>query len=1794
MTKAEKQALKKRIENLKITTEQFSGQELEDILTFISGLELLYAESEIEEFTEIATEAKKGLNKKCATEISGVKICTINGDYVRTEQKHIEFTMGGHHYVYEYIPEDEIWIDENLSGKPNDFEATILHENTERNLMKEAGLSYDDAHEIANVVETRYRDAGKVETIEEISKISKNAVAEAKKNQAKEETEQESEAKKENYTPETYISDFFKENNGVVSKWDWGTHITHLETNFHSNINKAFKKLRKEGFIDADDENYMWNKEKQLPEQHQASTPATDTVEELIKYWFLETSGVRSIFEWGQYLNGLTEADKKAEHKKAFMKLMSEGKIKKEKESYVFKESATTEQALTYEQALERFIKLLTEREIKYTNEEEWSDENKGKGYYVFSVEKGQKYDRILASANFGRGGGSSAYAFINKATGGIMKPAGWKAPEPRHYERGNIYGANPLSGTTRHGVVYYMAEGGEVEQNCKLNDDLILQEIEQKYDLIKDEGNVYEYGHAESGREFAKPLFLSRKYDYLADYLVRKLKLLDFKIISRNKFKGGSIYIEANPRKLNWRTITLRISDHAGRQDELGVYAVNYDIRNINHVKEILNKYKEKKEIKYKPYHESEHNEPTIHSIIREWGDKSKSIDKRWDEAVEQKIEIITNGGEYHGAGKYILTKEKLGSSRSGWMKYKIYYSPLEIIWEEKEFPVRCDLINKVFPLSEDFELGGKINNESQVKAIFKKFPSEYNIYAVEAETKNELCHIFVRAQAFYESNKFKDKVFTLDEFKQWYSGDGDFTYYDDWRGFNIPDYSIQKFIDGRFEPLSVYERWLMENIKETVDTSKPFYIVGYADGYDDTKRHELSHALYYLCPEYKKAVDKVIKSIPKSELKTLVKFLEARKYSKSVYPDEMQAYIMADKQFMIEQNGWIDAYQPYSDKLNKIFDEHFGVYAAGGNVYDRGDRPSPRESATLYSEGYEMEGQDGYIWKIIVVSGNGQHRWSKTNRMAKKEKPQEVVTPKEKEAWQMTFDEFEQLEEIDRHKESPINPFQYYKSLVDDIKTEKRRLTTTKGYSEKKRKRDDEKWGNTTAQHRYSGKESFQKREGSEQSVINAQNKLDEFLKATIFTEKELKNTDYYDYEINDIHKRIIKKALSEGKQVPQEVLDGYPELKSKQQKANNKQQTVNQKRIDLINKIDTLKSQLEYFTDDPDYKGYIDDLEFLLESDEYAEVEITQPEEQEEKSILNQKTDLRGGEKDNWMTIPEKIESNDFKELGADKGMVAKLLRLTRENKKQWKKSAVAGIPAIEKLRDSIIDLEKAIINGDVKKAISEGRITSSDAKIIIESAGLEVPHDILEMAERQTTNNEQQTYNCETGQTKVSYSAVVDNEQIESTHEVILAFDSAYKLRNYCDTIDRTKASMHSSQKDCGLSFYVPQWHKDKNGMELWFRYEKNSDCPYQFVSIEQKNINVKETSPITDYRLPITDNRLPITVPAHPEVKTDLDTVLEELYLGEIEKMIYQQVKENPQEYLYDEESESSSKDIIIPLEFDFSIKRDNAEGEFEDTKTDIENLKDEIFDLDEDIKATEEQTQIDELKKTLEQKNKKLKELDAKKAECEKEIKKLQAKEKDAEESLREYLEGFISFESFDKDDIFSLSEEGLDMVNRINARLETRKGVAQGLDLFPEQANIPEMKKYAAGGMVKLNNEQTIMMKALLMDLMFREEALHDPTYVIGKLMVLQYPEMLVASDGKEIVCDPLFVAARDYLKGAEASLHYANVWQMDLNLVYPNNRKNYIENMNKLIAVMEEKFPYETEKLLKPIRLK
>ena len=89
----------------------------------------------------------KRLLKKYSMKTLNVWI--IDGELVRGLY-FIDFTQGGHDKVYNFIPENEIWIDDDVSQ--NEMKFVLLHEIHERNLMKK-GMKYDPAHQSSNAIE---------------------------------------------------------------------------------------------------------------------------------------------------------------------------------------------------------------------------------------------------------------------------------------------------------------------------------------------------------------------------------------------------------------------------------------------------------------------------------------------------------------------------------------------------------------------------------------------------------------------------------------------------------------------------------------------------------------------------------------------------------------------------------------------------------------------------------------------------------------------------------------------------------------------------------------------------------------------------------------------------------------------------------------------------------------------------------------------------------------------------------------------------------------------------------------------------------------------------------------------------------------------------------------------------------------------------------------------------------------------------------------------------------------------------------------------------------------------------------------------------------------------------------------------------------------------------------------------------------------------------------------------------------------------------------------------------------
>jgi len=166
-------------------------------------------------------------------------------------------------------------------------------------------------------------------------------------------------------------------------------------------------------------------------------------------------------------------------------------------------------------------------------------------------------------------------------------------------------------------------------------------------------------------------------------------------------------------------------------------------------------------------------------------------------------------------------------------------------------------------------------------------------NIFLLEFESQVDLTSTFLRFQEHYESPEFRGKIFSLNEYKDWYTKlKGDFTYYTDWSGFNIPSYVLAPFYEGKFNPLSESEKQILELFR---DVSQTFYIIG-VYGMPDEKQmkhlleHEIAHGLFYTEPTYKKKVLKILEKYNLEGLKDWLRSLGG--YHEEVLLDEVHAF--------------------------------------------------------------------------------------------------------------------------------------------------------------------------------------------------------------------------------------------------------------------------------------------------------------------------------------------------------------------------------------------------------------------------------------------------------------------------------------------------------------------------------------------------------------------------------------------------------------------------------------------------------------------------------------------------------------------------------------------------------------------------------------------------------------------------------------------------------------------------------------------------------------------------------------
>lgn len=193
---------------------------------------------------------------------------------------------------------------------------------------------------------------------------------------------------------------------------------------------------------------------------------------------------------------------------------------------------------------------------------------------------------------------------------------------------------------------------------------------------------------------------------------------------------------------------------------------------------------------------------------------------------------------------------------------------------------------------------------------------------FIVDFETRQELLKTFIRFQEYYESPEFKDKVFTVEEYADWYMKEykkDSFTYYDDWSGCNVPSFVFEEFRTGKMNPLSEREVNLLSQLP---NDGEKFYVIGtFQGGNQGIIEHEICHSLYYSNEDYRKEADLLLEKY-KEDLKPVKEHIIKLGYHESVLMDEVQAYISGTPNKLEDKNV------SYPKELHKELKEVYNRY--------------------------------------------------------------------------------------------------------------------------------------------------------------------------------------------------------------------------------------------------------------------------------------------------------------------------------------------------------------------------------------------------------------------------------------------------------------------------------------------------------------------------------------------------------------------------------------------------------------------------------------------------------------------------------------------------------------------------------------------------------------------------------------------------------------------------------------------------------------------------------------------------
>ena len=211
-----------------------------------------------------------------------------------------------------------------------------------------------------------------------------------------------------------------------------------------------------------------------------------------------------------------------------------------------------------------------------------------------------------------------------------------------------------------------------------------------------------------------------------------------------------------------------------------------------------------------------------------------------------------------------------------------------------------------------------------------------------LEFNKQKDLAMSFCRVQEYYESDlsKLNGKFFSFYEFIDALTkDDGTINYFSYWNGFNIPGNVYEKWKKGVGE-LTTHEKKLDNAIYSSIDSDKPYYVIGGIANDRLTINHELAHAMFSLKTEAKNlnktsvvylkeacSLNEEFSEKYKKEYDSFIKSLKKQGYGENVIQDEIQAYMSTSNKkelvevFKIDYNKILPLITKYRKNFKKYY---------------------------------------------------------------------------------------------------------------------------------------------------------------------------------------------------------------------------------------------------------------------------------------------------------------------------------------------------------------------------------------------------------------------------------------------------------------------------------------------------------------------------------------------------------------------------------------------------------------------------------------------------------------------------------------------------------------------------------------------------------------------------------------------------------------------------------------------------------------------------------------------------------